>query len=532
MTKETLIKEVAKILGVSLSERELAFEIFTTKLAGTLSFDEAIKIRDMGVFQLRGDHTKRPDGGYSNNFGEEVEEILVFTPMTDNTFEKEEIDFIIIDFKRQFKRSLDFEEVFSPGFGKPIIPLTTDTDLTNNVDASYLLLKKSIEERVNEILAESERLENFNLLDDHFKAKSGIKDKSKLTIMDELTSDMEKFADGLSNNFDDEEKPEVETTMPDEQTEDETLIDDSLDDNIPSENKNEIDAEDDWLRRAKLITEEEDFVRTPEKEGSIEEEFGIKKIDDNIEEELINWNWGDGLIDEYEPETGDVDENEIEQQDEDEFTTLANGIAEPTTQEIFEKVMDKDIPAVRDKRPSIPQQGFVKNFVIIFSSLLFIIVIILWLFDNDDSHIALSADPNESTQVISKEDPEGVITQSPSDVIDDISTELDSDPIQERTNQMLGNNQTPDKNLYRSFTSEQNVGGLVFYGGSYYYVQTSSWRESAKAEREVRRLRSLGFDAFVVKAYIPKYNSNWYRVRIGNFASKREAETFLRNNKF
>jgi len=353
MTKETLIKEVAKILGVSLSERELAFEIFTTKLASTLSFDEAIKIRDMGVFQLRGDYSKKPDGGFSNNFGEDVEEILVFTPMTDNAFEKEEIDFIIIDFKRQLKRSLDFEEVFSPGFGKPIIPLTTDTDLTNNVDASYLLLKKSIEERVNEILAESERLENFNLLDDHFKAKSGIKNKGKHTIMDELTSDMEEFADNVSNNLDDEEKPEVETTITDEQAEDETLIDDSVDDNIPEKNKDEIDADDDWLRRAKLITEEEDFVRTPEKEGSIEEEFGIKKIDDNIEEELINWNWGDGLIDEYEPETDDVDENEIEQEDEDEFTALANGIAEPTTQEIFEKVMDEDIADVRDKRPVI-----------------------------------------------------------------------------------------------------------------------------------------------------------------------------------
>ncbi|MFC2135429.1 SPOR domain-containing protein, partial [Bacteroidota bacterium] len=91
---------------------------------------------------------------------------------------------------------------------------------------------------------------------------------------------------------------------------------------------------------------------------------------------------------------------------------------------------------------------------------------------------------------------------------------------------------TIQNGLYRNIPNESQVRGLIFTDGSKYFVQVSSWRNTGKAESEVRRLRGLGYEAFIVEAYIPKFKSTWYRVKIGDFNSVTEAEQFQQNKKF
>jgi cell division septation protein DedD len=84
--------------------------------------------------------------------------------------------------------------------------------------------------------------------------------------------------------------------------------------------------------------------------------------------------------------------------------------------------------------------------------------------------------------------------------------------------------------MYKELTGDRSVGGNIFYDGSEYMVQISSWRNNIIAEKEVQRMRKNGFDAFVVKAFVKKFKRTFYRVRIGGFKSKREALDFKKKN--
>jgi len=55
-------------------------------------------------------------------------------------------------------------------------------------------------------------------------------------------------------------------------------------------------------------------------------------------------------------------------------------------------------------------------------------------------------------------------------------------------------------------------------------VQISSWRSSVKAEREAERFQRAGYSAFVERANIPAKGGAWYRVRVGQFNTREEAE--------
>jgi septal ring-binding cell division protein DamX len=59
-------------------------------------------------------------------------------------------------------------------------------------------------------------------------------------------------------------------------------------------------------------------------------------------------------------------------------------------------------------------------------------------------------------------------------------------------------------------------------GTGKYTIQVSSWASKAKAEAEAGRLGSAGLSAFVEEGMVG--GTNWYRVRIGRYASEREAK--------
>lgn len=63
-----------------------------------------------------------------------------------------------------------------------------------------------------------------------------------------------------------------------------------------------------------------------------------------------------------------------------------------------------------------------------------------------------------------------------------------------------------------------------------YLVQTGSFGDSENADKEASRLQKLGFDARV-KVGNTSDNNIIYRVRIGYFKSRTEAEAFIRQNR-
>ncbi len=78
-------------------------------------------------------------------------------------------------------------------------------------------------------------------------------------------------------------------------------------------------------------------------------------------------------------------------------------------------------------------------------------------------------------------------------------------------------------------TKALNVGNNIFKYGDHYVVQVASFRSSSISENEAGKYRNKGYNAFVETAEIPE-RGTWYRVRIGNFATKEEAQNFINKN--
>lgn len=57
--------------------------------------------------------------------------------------------------------------------------------------------------------------------------------------------------------------------------------------------------------------------------------------------------------------------------------------------------------------------------------------------------------------------------------------------------------------------------------GGNYTIQVSSWMTAAKANEEVQRLTASGYDAYVQDATVS--GEQWYRVRVGHYATEKEA---------
>ena len=63
----------------------------------------------------------------------------------------------------------------------------------------------------------------------------------------------------------------------------------------------------------------------------------------------------------------------------------------------------------------------------------------------------------------------------------------------------------------------------MFFNGQNYYFQVSSHNSLDKAKAAANGLRQKGFDAFVMKAWISKYNAFWYRVKIDTLPEEIQA---------
>ncbi len=90
---------------------------------------------------------------------------------------------------------------------------------------------------------------------------------------------------------------------------------------------------------------------------------------------------------------------------------------------------------------------------------------------------------------------------------------------------------TEKKKEAENSSTESNPKSTIFLDGSKYSFQVSSWKNKAKAESEMNRLKRNGHNAFIASAYIPERKGTWYRVRIGYFNSIEETEEYMKKLK-
>lgn len=640
MTISDLQKKTAEVLGVSSSEKELAFEILITKVAAVLTEDLTLKIPRIGFFQLRENDN---------------ENSLIFSPLSEDFTKETRTLYLTIELPKTSQPEHENDSgVFSISVGKPLLPLTEEVDKNIELETSYAILRKSIEERVNEIIADSEHLPSFNIWDDYYASlnKPEQEEQDKLQLS-ELTDDIEfkedLIAEDITNNLlnqdtdnkidkpvelDEASQEELspttlledyiphievpEVSVQTERSEDETVSEniEEVKSNItPEETPTIIDEistgeqVDDIIESINEIESKKEEIELPEDididiDESDEDFLGLKKQ----VEENIDWNWGDELKEEIEQikstpkkttfEFKDAEEENDEKADlgknifkstkplsTDYFTKLETTIKKEieetekdfqymeysghppkyefvedapapeyqsaiTQQQYFDNFQTPSEPSSYEEYHKGDDKYFGKTFLLLFSGFVIISSIVIYFLmsgkktDNEANEPVGSA---VDTTIYNQQDQPIDTTQTLTEDISDFprvasvpindqgGNKIKSTPAQPnteppKTNVPARTNQTGD--LYKTLQTDTHVGRTIYFDGTGFNVQVSSWRNKGKAEDEVKRFRGRGFEAFLVEANLPQKGGVWYRVRIGNFKSSAEAEQFLVKNNF
>ena len=263
-----LQKKVTDILGVSVSQKELSFEIFIENISEVLTEGITLKVPRIGFFQQK----VVPAGNDINQ--------LIFSPLPEDFSHEDRNLYLTIDVLPKVKTQLEFDAtVFSIGVGKPLLPLTID-DMPDT-ETSYAMLRKSIDERVKEIIAESDQIPNFNIWDDYYKSP----EEYETEKLNDLQSQLAELTADI--NYKDQEEPgsipnkffedDISKTIENEQP-------NSVDHEIPEEIPLQTKEEDKFSALERIIKEEEAKINL--------EEFGTADENDirtTIDEEPIDY---------------------------------------------------------------------------------------------------------------------------------------------------------------------------------------------------------------------------------------------------
>lgn len=279
MNLSELQKKIADVLGVSGSQKELAFEIFVDDVSEILAEGLTLKVPRIGFFQQKINHQKKSKT-----------HTLLFSPLSEDFTHDTRNLYLTIDVTAKSKDAVEYDSnVFSIGVGKPLLPLSID-ELPDS-ETSYTMLKKSIEERVKELIAESDQIPNFNIWDDYYKSSYVELNEEGIThnTLATLTSDLE---------FN-----EPEPSIPDSQDIEETvsLLDLLNNENDLTKGNDEIVAEENSFETPLIVDEREipneeieheDFAANANEEVNVEDAIEntggkhVSEIDEIILKEI------------------------------------------------------------------------------------------------------------------------------------------------------------------------------------------------------------------------------------------------------
>ncbi len=288
-----------------------------------------------------------------------------------------------------------------------------------------------------------------------------------------------------------------------------------------SEEQISVDNEFDITEKSAISDALEDQIDVRKTDFQVEESDSQAKGDDLLEELKIS-----SIMEETPVEKEGLKENDILSQldnsqnndpvqENDNVTLTENDLEEPEDLVTLEE-MDQELPASkpRSRNKSLKKSGIF--FVVI--SIIAVGLVSVFYFDilNKDIYKELSS---------------FFESESPDESVADMNEAATPDPVDEVTNQPQ-ENQITQTSLYRDIPNDRAITNQIYFDGTNYTVQLSSWKNNAIAEKEVEMLRAKNFDAFIFKVYLDNKKGTWHRVRIGYFNTVKEAEDFLRKNKF
>ena len=144
-------------------------------------------------------------------------------------------------------------------------------------------------------------------------------------------------------------------------------------------------------------------------------------------------------------------------------------------------------------------------------------------FENKPKLLAVDKELQDSLKdspAIPKVDEQLEITEKPEIVL--ASSKTLKEPTEIKIN-VPRSSPEPIQDEYNS-KNEKALANAIFTDGNLYCIQVSSWKTKAYADREINKLLSDGFNAFLVSVKPVNKRSIWHRVRVGYFSSLKEAK--------
>ena len=519
MDKKELERKVAGLLNVEEEFQELAFSQFKKKLSEFLAVDEAVKINSIGVFQIKEQLDRSDEHGKISSKDKSL--TLVFSPESRSS--EEDSIFLNLELDETTFDDNEFDEnVLQIGIDKPLVTTEdSETDISS--------INNDLAVSISALLSNSEKMEKFDLWDDHLKSKEKKDIIEDLEDTIDLTEPKEKLNEVEEALY---EKDFVE--MDENEIFDEIIEETDL---MTDEDLSEIIKDDDELiedESPQLIDDlekvTEDF--SSELNNSIkEEEVVVEEIDESIEEEKPNKNFIDEIDLEMKAENfgelEDIKEDKIEEPTvadpkltKEEFENLESEI--DSNKDFDEGSTDFKPPENKEVKYKIEKKKK-SPWIYLLLALFFIVAafaIYYLFFDRPISKF-------EQQEAMITEQIEEVPLNTDQNTIDPTNdTELEKTTEVPAEVENSANN-TPNETESRKLSSvddEKEVAENIYFDGFVYNVQVSSWKQRRIADREAQKLIDTGFPAFVLKVYIPRFNSDWHRVRIGPYPSIKAAK--------
>jgi|GEM_PF-4948051 len=551
MNKESF-KEI--ILEILRSDSDKVFNSFLNKVSEYLSGNKTLKLGGIGHFQVK----REPLSRMERHGDESEKEILIFLPEGETSEEK----ILSFEIERKSSNSDDLSDsVFNIGINRP----TVISD-SNEFDTQS-------ESRIIEFVESGDVLENFDLLNN--VDFSSIKAEN-----DELPSERDDIEFNTKDIFigEDFDSLESDDSITEVKINKDFILDDSdFDDEGLDLNSNDMDELDDEANQnINEILNDEININEFEIIGSKQEN---KLNDVNPFDELENYIKEEN-VDEAQSILDETPEENIEE------IPIPNKKETKTTKPITKLKKRESYSDSRKK-----SNGFFKNPILYISLAIAIIAVGVIFFvlpksetlfneasetielnkpGNIDSLMADSSNSNNKidsavkaienipqkeptaaekmAEIRKLESEEKIPTKK--EIVPETKKELPQEVKKEAKNEVkkdekelakketkqsgkeLNKTETTVKNLYREIPNDKTVTDRIYFDGRKYTVQISSWKSATTAEKEANKLKKRGFDAFIIKVFVPAKGSTWNRVRIGYFNSVKEAEEFLKKNAF
>ncbi len=472
MIEIKLKSQLAKIFSVKEQDSDFLLKLLIEKIEKKIKDSETIKIDSVGYFKKEGDE-------------------LIFSPFQ---FEEGEPLFLTLKTEKPNADIYSFDEdIFSVGGDANITPALSI--------ASGELNLEEIESLMDGIIKTSEIIENYDLIGNAIEISENQQNNEEIPTEIDTSWQEELKNELLSDDLFDDIKEESEEQPEKNEPIEELDLDNDFDfDNMKKELAGEVNSDDNLP-----------FDNS--------ENFGKEEGFEQIKSDTVEQGKLDSLFDDIEETSPTKQETEKSKEKEKE-------------NKLEKKGTDKKEETKGESTEGKPKKKKGKLLIII-------LVVVILLGGGGGAFYFFFWDSFFGEQKTEKLDENNAKDSTKTPITPFTKKELgeagsDSVKTHDIHSDSLNLNKKIDEEyvqvdprLIREFKDDKKITHSIYFAEGKYMVQISSWKSSETASNIVEKLYQRGFDAFVVKAYLPQLGGYWYRVRIGFFKTQKEAESFL-----